>query len=115
VSDPDVAPATWEIRAFSRPDNSTNMQMYPTRYPHLETRSCNVFAPLDSAAPDISVIGKTAGLRGEILDAPKGPKRGIWSFIGADGEPVTINALVIEERIMQLNMSTSRRAAPQAS
>jgi hypothetical protein len=100
---------------LERESGDRQLQIVDTPYPHMRVRSCMVLQLYPSDPVDLSVIGRTAGLAGEITDMPAvdgTASRGIWSFVGPEGDVVTVNTTFTPPRIVQLNMATTRRISP---
>jgi hypothetical protein len=95
------------------------LQVASLNYPHQEGKSCFVVAPFVTPAElEPEKIGATKGLQGgySVIEGPGPDKvgRGLWSFVGPDGDVVTISVTATGERIVQMNMNTSRRISPSA-
>jgi hypothetical protein len=95
------------------------LQIASLNFPHQEGKSCFVVAPFVATAEvQPEKIGATRGLHGgyEVIEGPAADKvgRGLWSFVGPDGDVVTISVTATGERIVQMNMNTSRRVSPPA-
>jgi hypothetical protein len=94
------------------------LQIVETPYPHMRVRYCMVLQLYRDEPIDVSPIGKIAGLSGKIMEIPSPDgraSRGIWSFVGPEGDVVTVNTTYTPPRIVQLNMSTAKRISAPAS
>lgn len=96
------------------PDRS-QLLINDINYPHQHSRTCQLIV-LDVDAlngpPDLSAIDKIEGIKGGVVQFPAMGSRGLWSFIGPEGDVVTISTIFSPPRILQLNMGTSHRLPP---
>jgi hypothetical protein len=94
----------------------SHIQINEIVYPHQHTRICMVMR-IDDGLPDPSVVGKVAGLQGDFdTDTVAGgtASRGLWSFVGPDGNVVTLNTMATPQHLLQMQMATSKRLTPKA-
>jgi hypothetical protein len=105
---------------FSRLDTQIGeqqLQFFTFDYPHMRNEACNVFwgsrSPTDSI--DLASISEIAGVEGRFwsVNQERGG-RGLWSFIGPNGDPVTINASIIPNGPVQMTMTVMHRVSPGA-
>ena len=112
-----VLMAAQGMATFEKDDNRTQLQIYEINYPHLHVRTCMAMRFDGDISADASIIGKVEGLKGsfQTIGPPgEGGSRGLWSFIGPDGNVVTANVTVVPHRLLQMQMATSKRVAPKA-
>jgi hypothetical protein len=105
---------------FTRSDERVGeqqLQLFAFDYPHMHNEACNVFWGGRSTADsvDLGSISKVAGVEGKFwsVDQERGG-RGLWSFVGPSGDPVTINVLSIPNGPVQMTMTKLRRTSPGA-
>lgn len=112
-----VAMAAAGAYVFTRGDDSPDrwqLLLNDIAYPHQHTRNCQLIvleADFIADKPDLSSIGRIEGIQGGVTTFPMGA-RGLWSFIGPEGDIVTISAISTPPRILQFSMGTSHRLPP---
>src|SRR5262245_44743987 len=95
------------VTVFEDAQSNAILQIVSLNYPQQQGKTCSVIAPQAIPAevmPD--KIGATKGLEGSysVIEGPNQDKvgRGMWSFVGPDGNVVTINVTATGERVTQM-------------
>lgn len=113
----DMAAMFTGMAVFMDEQSDANLQMMPSVFPHLEAKTCMLFtSSFDDKASeiDLSAIHSVEGLQGGFMPLPGAGAKGIgrWSFIGPNGEPVTIQAMRPTDSLTQIHMTTTNRLYP---
>lgn len=103
---------------FDHEESGASLQFIPAAFPHLDVKTCMLIVRHqnddDSPELDLSVMHQIDGLEGGFLPIPGGKSQGVgrWSFIGPNGQPVTIAATRPNAGFTQMHMTTHKRLYP---